>query len=203
MPDEPMSFDDPRRPVRTAADLDTLDGDEIMEGYRDGYEGFPCSGNRSRAYWHGWRNGMVDSKRLDLDDDQRALVADYARANSPPPISIFVFGSNLAGRHGKGAALWARQHRGAIYGRGEGLQGNSYGIPTKDRGLRPLGLDQINVGVRTFLRFAAAHRERTFELTPIGCGYAGYKPEQIAPMFSAAPSNVFLPEAFLKALGRE
>ena len=63
---------------------------------------------------------------------------------------IFVFGSNLAGRHGKGAALWARKHHGAIYGQGEGLQGTSYAIPTKDERLNPLTLDQIKNTLTNF-----------------------------------------------------
>jgi hypothetical protein len=113
---------------------------------------------------------------------------------------VFVFGSNLAGRHGKGAALWARQHRGAIYGRGVGLQGNSYAIPTKDQQLRVLPLDAIHPYVGEFVDFARSRPDLSFELTPIGCGLAGYRPEQIAPMFSGAPTNVILPEAFRTVL---
>jgi hypothetical protein len=59
-----MSFDDPRRPVLLASDLEGLDSAEILEGYQDAHEGFPCSGNRSRAYWHGWQNGMVDTGKM-------------------------------------------------------------------------------------------------------------------------------------------
>lgn len=108
----------------------------------------------------------------------------------------FVFGSNRAGRHGKGAALWARQHRGAIYGVGEGLQGNSYAIPTKDERLRTLPLDQIAAHVETFLDFARRNPQMRFQLTPIGCGLAGYRHEQIAPMFRDAPENVEKPMEF-------
>lgn len=113
---------------------------------------------------------------------------------------VFVFGSNLAGRHGKGAALWARQHRGARYGQGIGYQGNSYAIPTKDAALRTLPLAEIKLHVRDFRAFAAAHRWLTFQVTPIGCGLAGYKPEQIAPMFAGAAPNVILPEEFSAVL---
>ncbi|RVO41383.1 hypothetical protein CN093_08995 [Sinorhizobium meliloti] len=109
---------------------------------------------------------------------------------------VFVFGSNLAGRHGKGAALFARQHRGAIYGRGQGRQGNSYAIPTKDEHLRTLPLSVIEYQVEVFLTHADNHPEEQFQLTPIGCGLAGYKPEQIAPMFYDAPDNVILPDEF-------
>lgn len=106
---------------------------------------------------------------------------------------IFVFGSNLAGRHGKGAALWARQHRGAIYGQGIGLQGNSYAIPSKDSQLRTLPLAIIRQHVSEFLAFARSKPELTFQLTPIGCGLAGYRRDQIEPMFADAPPNVLWP----------
>ncbi|MFO6431591.1 hypothetical protein ACLBKT_16015 [Erythrobacter sp. W302b] len=106
---------------------------------------------------------------------------------------VFVFGSNLAGRHGKGAALWARQHRGAIYGQGTGLQGNSYAIPSKDDQLRTLPLAVIERHVGTFLAFAHSRPDLAFQLTPIGCGLAGYRCEQIEPMFNSAPTNVLWP----------
>ncbi len=109
---------------------------------------------------------------------------------------VFVFGSNLAGRHGKGAALWAMKNRDAVYGVGEGFRGNSYAIPTKDIAIRTLPLDRIAFYVERFLEFAAANSDLTFQLTPIGCGLAGYKPEQIAPMFASAPPNVMLPPEF-------
>jgi hypothetical protein len=107
---------------------------------------------------------------------------------------IFVFGSNEAGRHGKGAALEARLHWDAIYGQGEGIQGSSYGIPTKDVFLRTLPIDAIRVHVDRFLLFAYDHPEDEFMLTPIGTGLAGYSHEQIAPMFTDAPSNVIFPK---------
>jgi hypothetical protein len=109
---------------------------------------------------------------------------------------IFVFGSNLAGRHGAGAALFARQHHGAIYGQGIGLQGNSYAIPTKGKNLRTLPLALIELYILTFIKFAIYHPHLTFEVTRIGCGLAGYKDEQIAPMFKDAPINCVLPEGW-------
>jgi len=113
---------------------------------------------------------------------------------------IFVFGSNLAGRHGKGAALAARRFHGAINGQGEGLQGHSYAIPTKDAQLRPLPLNIIWFHVSRFINHANYRPDLTFRLTPIGCGLAGYKPEQIAPAFRDAPSNVILPKEFADVL---
>lgn len=109
---------------------------------------------------------------------------------------IFVFGSNLAGRHGKGAALYALKEHGAIYGRGIGLQGNSYAIPTKNERLNTLPLHNIGIYADAFLAFAKTRPDLIFRLTPIGCGLAGYKPEQIAPMFRSAPANVIMPDEF-------
>lgn len=105
------------------------------------------------------------------------------------PVSIFVFESNLAGRHGKGAALFARENHGAIYGRGEGIQGRSYGIPTKDEKLRTLDLVRIAEGIERFISFARNHPELQFEVTSIGCGLAGYNREQIRPLLLNMPKN--------------
>lgn len=69
-------MDAERRPVVTADDLDALDGTEIVEGYKDGFEGFPCGENRSRSYWHGWKNGMTDKGRLPMTAEGRMLVHD-------------------------------------------------------------------------------------------------------------------------------
>jgi hypothetical protein len=106
---------------------------------------------------------------------------------------VFVFGSNQAGRHGKGAALWARQHRGAIYGQAWGHQGNSFAIPTKSATLETLPLGTIRAYVSAFIDYAKKHPELTFQLTPIGCGLAGYQREHIEPMFDGAPTNVLWP----------
>jgi hypothetical protein len=108
--------------------------------------------------------------------------------------NIFVFGSNLAGRHGKGAALYARTHYGAEYGVGIGKTGCSYAIPTKDRNLNVLGLETIRGHVQEFIQYAKDHPQHTFQVTRIGCGLAGYKDHQIAPMFIGAPNNCQLPE---------
>ncbi|QRD62671.1 hypothetical protein H8Z72_22640 (plasmid) [Xanthomonas citri pv. citri] len=105
----------------------------------------------------------------------------------------FVFGSNLAGRHGKGAALFARQYRGAIYGIGEGPQGNAYALPTKDAALRTLPLSTISVHVLRFLAYAEANPQQWFEVTKVGCGLAGYTEAEIAPLFRGAPDNCRLP----------
>lgn len=106
---------------------------------------------------------------------------------------IFVFGSNLAGRHGKGAALTAFKQYGAVYGQGHGLQGNSYGIPTKDENIVTLPLNKIQKYVEQFVRFAKLNPEMQFKVTAIGTGLAGYAERDIAPMFKDAPLNCILP----------
>lgn len=110
--------------------------------------------------------------------------------------TIFVFGSNLAGRHGKGAALHALKNYGAVYGRGIGRQGNSYAIPTKDAFLRTLSLKEIERYVRDFNAYAAQNPGLKFLVTRIGCGLAGYKDADIAPLFRFAPPNCQLPEGW-------
>lgn len=107
----------------------------------------------------------------------------------PVPLAVFVFGSNLAGRHGKGAALEARQRWGAEYGVGRGRTGNAYAIPTKDHELRPLPLESIRTYVREFVAYAREHPALRFYVTRVGCGLAGYSEAQIRPMFEGAPEN--------------
>ena len=110
---------------------------------------------------------------------------------------IFVFGSNLAGRHGGGAARFAYKRFGAVWGQGVGLQGQSYAIPTLQG-----GVETIRPYVDEFIAFAKAHSEYTFLVTPIGCGIAGFKEEEIAPLFKAAleVENIVLPEFFVSLL---
>lgn len=102
---------------------------------------------------------------------------------------IFVFGSNLAGRHGKGAALYAVDAYGAQYGVGRGRTGQAYAIPTKDAELNPLALMHIEQEVQEFLYYTRFYQDVIFFVTRIGCGLAGYTNEQMAPMFRGAPEN--------------
>lgn len=107
---------------------------------------------------------------------------------------IFVFGSNLAGRHGKGAARYARAHFAAEYGVGEGRTGNAYAIPTKDHNLKILSLESIDVSIAKFCNYAKGRWMTQFLLTPIGTGLAGYSHQQILQLFQkhGVPYNVFL-----------
>lgn len=109
----------------------------------------------------------------------------------PMQQSVFVFGSNLAGRHGKGAALTAIQQYGAKYGVGEGLQGNSYAIPTKGHELEVLPLEDIEASIFKLMAFARISHELYFYITRIGSGLAGYDwDKDIRPLFpEILPSN--------------
>jgi hypothetical protein len=113
---------------------------------------------------------------------------------------ILVFGSNTSGIHGAGSALYARLHYGAIYGQGIGIQGNAFAIPTKNASLKVLPLSEIRPHVERFIEFARQHPELTFKVVDIGCGLAGYRPEDIAPMFRGAPANCRFSERFQKIL---
>lgn len=109
---------------------------------------------------------------------------------------IFCFGANLAGRHGKGAALTARKKFGAVYGVGEGLTGRCYAIPTKGHNLSRMSLVEIKKHVDIFLKFAKDNPNKTFLVTQIGCGLAGHEPKDIAPMFRERTENVIIPKEF-------
>lgn len=113
------------------------------------------------------------------------------------PGEIFVFGSNLAGHHGGGAALLAWRKWGAVWGQGVGLQGQTYGIPTMHG-----GPEAIRPYVDEFVDFASRHPELTFLVTEVGCGIAGFTPAQIAPLFADAVGveNICLPQRFWDVL---
>lgn len=110
---------------------------------------------------------------------------------------IFVFGSNLEGAHLGGAARIAYQKFGAIWGQGVGLQGNSYAIPTMQG-----GIETIKPFVDEFIEFAKEHPELTFYVTRIGCGIAGFKDEEVGPLFMEAINlpNVRLPKSFVEII---
>lgn len=112
----------------------------------------------------------------------------------------FVFGSNLAGIHGAGSANHAWQSHGAVWGCGIGLQGNSYAIPTKDEFINVMEIERIQIHVNNFLSFADRRPDLNFNIVAIGCGLAGFTPEQIAPMFRDAPDNCNLPKEFKEIL---
>jgi hypothetical protein len=112
---------------------------------------------------------------------------------------IFVFGSNFAGRHGKGAALYAKEHYGAENGVGEGPTGRAYAIPTKDEHLRPIPAWQVGVFIQRFCDHARVHPDKVFLVTPIGTGLAGLDKRAIWKAFVDAkiPSNCRLTSTWI------
>lgn len=109
---------------------------------------------------------------------------------------IFVFGSNIQGAHGGGAAWFAHKAFGAEWGVGEGLTGRTYALPTME------GVASLKAAVNHFIACAKQHPELTFLVTAVGCGIAGYTPSEVAPLFKEATSqeNVFLPQVFWEFL---
>ncbi len=134
--------------------------------------------NTTIAYWQGTQPNLS------------RITPDYI--SDLRPNEVFVFGSNVRGKHYGGAAAFAVKRFGAIMGQGEGLQGQSYAIPTME------GMENMRAAVDRFIAFAQEHPELIFLVTPIGCGIAGYTPEDIAPLFAAAKTldNVHLPNSF-------
>lgn len=116
---------------------------------------------------------------------------------------IFVFGSNLAGRHGGGAARIAKLRHGAEYGVGVGIQGNSYAIPTKDKELKTLPLHEIETYVKSFQLYCISKANETFYVTAIGTGLAGYSHEQIAPLFLPINENCIYSHNWKQWLGEK
>ena len=127
----------------------------------------------------------------------------YNRTYTPERISelkeneIFVFGSNLEGSHGGGAARLAHNRFGAVWGLDTGIQGQTYAIPTMQG-----GVETIKPYVDAFIRFAKEHSRLTFLVTRIGCGIAGFRDEEIAPLFTDAidVENIILPREFVACL---
>jgi hypothetical protein len=114
-----------------------------------------------------------------------------------PDNEIFVFGANLCGIHGAGAALYAKRFYGAVYGVGEGRTGNAYAIPTKKTPYQSLTLEEVENHIYNFIVYAYEHPELTFIVTPVGCGLAGFNHDQIGPLFDSAPDNCILPKQWI------
>ena len=115
------------------------------------------------------------------------------------PNEVFVFGSNIRGMHGGGAAAIACRKFGAVWGVGEGLTGQCYALPTMEG-----GVDYIAGKVQNFLACAKSHPEKKFYVTKIACGIAGFTIEEIGPLFADAINmpNVILPHEFVKVIGK-
>lgn len=158
-----------------------------------------CSSNRE--FYKKVRYSKLTGEAVNFEEDFFSQKQVLSRV-TPEHIEalregqIFVFGSNTEGYHAGGASRVALDRFGAIWGQGKGLQGQSYAIPTMN------SLEEISKYVDEFIRFADQHRERTFLVTRIGCGIAGYTDEQIAPLFANAYGipNVYLPASFWRVL---
>lgn len=137
---------------------------------------------------------MTEHKNL---IDNRDFTPEYITALRPD--EVFVFGSNLAGFHGGGAARIAYKNFGAEWGRGVGHFGQTYAIPTMQG-----GVETIKPYVDDFIAYARVHLELRFYVTRIGCGIAGFRDEDIAPLFKEALSlsNIVLPRTFFDILVR-
>lgn len=119
-----------------------------------------------------------------------------AKIESLEPHQIMVFGSNQNGHHAGGAAKLALENFGAIWGKGIGMQGQSYAIDTMESLLR------TKIGVYGFLIYAKSRTDLEFLVTEVGCGIAGYTVAEIAPFFADCPDNVLLPESFINHLSK-
>ena len=135
---------------------------------------------------------------MNYHDENTELRISSDRIDHLDENEIFVFGSNLAGHHGGGAARIAFLKFGAVMGQGVGMFGQTYAIPTMHG-----GVDVIKPYVDEFIEFAKAHPDLKFLVTRIGCGIAGFADEEIAPLFKEAltEQNVYLPKSFLQVLG--
>ena len=180
--------------IRSAMDfMPSAEGAEMMWGKMN---------SSRRAYYKKVRDAKLSGMAVDLEEDFFSMKDALRRVTpnnieSLRPDEVFVFGSNLQGQHMGGAARLAYERFGAIWGQGKGLQGQSYALPTMD-----LSLEEIAKYVEEFIWFADQHPELTFLVTRVGCGIAGFRDEQIAPLFANAFSlrNVFLPASFWKIL---
>ena len=114
---------------------------------------------------------------------------------------IFVFGSNLSGIHGAGAARFAHRNKGAVMGKGIGLQGQSYALPTKNLKISFMSLNEVEVHIDAFKDFAMDHPDLDFQVTQVACGLAGFTKEQIAPLFKSSPSNCYIDMELQPLLG--
>ena len=138
------------------------------------------------------------------DETQAVELDENGRAKYTPEFitelaedEVFVFGSNLAGMHGGGAAATAHRCFGAVWGKGVGLYGKSYAIPTMHG-----GVNTVKPYVDEFIEYAKHHPELRFLVTKIGCGIAGFREEQIAPLFAEAidVKNIILPRDFVEMI---
>jgi hypothetical protein len=166
--------------------------DKVILQFRNWINDQPELLRLTRALLPGQSLGCYCAPR-NCHGDVLAEIANGLWDDRIPNVPVFCFGSNEAGRHGAGAAKTAIQFHGASTGIGVGLSGNSYAVPTKGRMLRALSLTTIAQHISDLLACAASMPERTFQVTRVGCGLAGFTDDEIAPLFYDAPPNMQLP----------
>jgi len=147
---------------------------------------------------------LLESKKLVSTKMETVNVMKKRGANTVPVTEpVFVFGSNIAGNYETGYGAFAVAFHGAVAGKGNGMQGNSYAIPTHDSGLHLLPLEVIENYINIFLAHAATHKQTIFQINRIGCANTEYRDEQIAPLFKGAGANCRLPGLWLRILDDE
>ena len=162
---------------------------------------------KSAIFYANFKNAdlSLDHRSFQLQHEERPsrlhspmsyLYHDENIIKSLPEDTVFVFGSNMAGNHADGAAHTALAHFGAMQGVGRGWSGQSYAIPTMNEHLQQMPLSQIQHYIDDFKIYTKNHPKMTYFITSIGCGIAGYKTEEIAPMFKGISHNVIFPSSF-------
>lgn len=196
-------------PREMEAMKETLQVDDFSAWRNPHREAFEYSDEDKRSFFFEWidnqpwfrdalrREGEVSefsAKDVDHSPDVEMLKAILSACKDHPAIHpVFVFGSNLPGRHKRGAARYAESMYGAEWGIGHGRSGQSYAIPSRDVDVEPLAIERIRECVQKFLEYAGKNPKTEFMLTRIGCGLAGFDDSTIAPLFADAPQNVYLP----------
>jgi hypothetical protein len=153
-----------------------------------------------------WCDDVCFGCHHDFREDQRNdfdwgwIMKYHKDMTTPENGEIFVFGSNLAGIHGAGAAREAQLRFGAVRGLGRGLVGQSLAIPTKDEYIRSLSFDKVRGHINDFVNASLANPHIQFWVTRVGCGLAGFDDKDIAPLFKRCGSNCNMPEPWRKYL---
>ena len=192
--DNHMAFEDDDAGMRKAWERERKAKMSMFSRFSMGFSATSAMTREERKAYRSQENRSTKNYR-EMNEFQNRVTPEFI--TSLKKNEIFVFGSNLAGAHGGGAARIAAERFGAIMGQGVGLQGQSYAIPTMQG-----GVNTILPYVEEFIAFAKQHPELTFLVTRIGCGIAGFTPREIAPLFAGAVNveNIHLPKDFWKEL---
>jgi hypothetical protein len=188
--DNHMAFEDDDEGMRRAWERERKAKMSMFSRFSMGFSATSAMTPEERKMFRSQENRSTKNYR-EMSEFSHRITPEHI--TSLDTNEIFVFGSNLAGAHAGGAARVAVEKFGAIMGQGVGLQGQSYAIPTMQG-----GVNTILPYVEEFIRFADCHPELTFLVTRIGCGIAGFRPREIAPLFAGAVNvpNIHLPKDF-------